>query len=159
MWAQLLHHSASSVEQRTALRARLTDLAHFYCDSTIVSHDFTMHKECFCAINSLQNDDVIITKPDKGCGVFLLNTSDYVDKMNKILDDQSNLKDLVQSPAMTTQPALNCTFRSSCLTKSKLILCQIGYMTQHNHLDCKDLKCMVCRKHTKKALHFTLYCL
>ena len=52
-----------------------------------------MHKECFRAINSLRkNNDIIVTKPDKGSGVVLLNKSDYVDKMNKILDDQSKFK-------------------------------------------------------------------
>ena len=95
MLAQLLHHSAGSVEQRTALKARLADLAHLYCDSTIDSRDFTMHKECFCAINRLRkNDDIIIIKPDKGSGVILLNKSDYVDNMNKILDDLSKFKRL-----------------------------------------------------------------
>ena len=54
-----------------------------------------MHKECFRAINSLgKNDDIIITKPDKGSGVVLLTKSDYVDKLNKILDDQSKFKRL-----------------------------------------------------------------
>ena len=54
-----------------------------------------MHKECFRAINRLRkNDDIIITKPDKGSGVVLLNKSDYVDKMNEILDDQSKFKRL-----------------------------------------------------------------
>ena len=57
LWAQLLHHSASSVEQRTALKARLADLAHLYSDSTIDSRDFTMHKECFRAINRLRKND------------------------------------------------------------------------------------------------------
>ena len=95
LWAQLLHHSASSVELRTSLKALLADFAHLYCDSTIDSHDFTMHKKCFRAINSLRkNDDIIITKPDKGSSVVLLNKSDYVDKMNKILDDQSRFKRL-----------------------------------------------------------------
>ena len=95
LWAQLLHHSASSVEQRTALKARLADLAHLYSDSTIDSRDFTMHKECFRAINRLRkNDDIIVTKPYKGSGVVLLNKSDYVDKMNKILDDQSKFRRL-----------------------------------------------------------------
>ena len=59
------------------------------------SRDFTMHKECFRAINWLRkNDDIIITKPDKGSGVVLLNKSDYVDKMNDILNDQSKFKRL-----------------------------------------------------------------
>ena len=95
LWAQLLHHSASSAEQRTALKARLVDLARLHCDSTIDSRDFTMHKECFRAINRLQkNDSIIITKPDKGYGVVLSNKSDYVDRINEILDDQSKFKRL-----------------------------------------------------------------
>ena len=95
LWAQFLHHNASSVEQRTALKARLADLAHLYCGSTINSRDFTMHKECFRAINRLRkNDDIINTKADKGLGVVLLDISDYVDKMDEILDDQSKFKRL-----------------------------------------------------------------
>ena len=88
LWAKLLLHSASSVEQRTALKARLADSTHWYCDSTIDSRDFTMHKEYFRAISRLRkNDDIIITKPDKGFGIVLLSKSNYVDKMNEILDD------------------------------------------------------------------------
>ena len=69
------------------------DLAHLYCDSTIDSRDFTMHKECFRAIHRLRkNDNIIFTIPDKGSGVVLFDKSDYVDKMNEILDDQSKFK-------------------------------------------------------------------
>ena len=90
-------HSASSFEQRTAFKACSADLAHLCCDSTIDSCDFTMHKKCFRAINSLsKNNVIIITKPDEGSGIVLLHKSDYVDKMNKILDDQSKLKRLGQ---------------------------------------------------------------
>ena len=53
LWAELLHHSASSVEQRTGLKIQLSDFADLYCDSMIDSHYFTMHKECFHAINRL----------------------------------------------------------------------------------------------------------
>ena len=91
---QLLQHSASSVEHCAALIAQLA-FVHLYCDSTIDSRDFTMHKECFCAINRLQKSDVIIIiKPDKDSGVALLNKSNYVDKLNEILDDQSKFKRL-----------------------------------------------------------------
>ena len=124
LWAQLLHHGASSVEQRTALKARFVDLAHLYCDSTIGSRDFTMHKECFRAINSLRkNDDSIITKPDKGSGVILLNKSDYIDKMNKILDDQSKLKrlGLVSSNDNTTSIETRLQKRLLDLLKADLM--------------------------------------
>ena len=40
------------------------------------------------------NDDIIITKPDKGSGVVLLNKNGYIDKMNAILNDQSKFKSL-----------------------------------------------------------------
>ena len=61
----------------------------------IDSRDLVMHKECSRAINRLRkNDDIIVTKPDKDSGVVLLNTSDYVDKMNKILNDQSKFRRL-----------------------------------------------------------------
>ena len=106
----LLHHSASSVEQWTALKARLADLAHLDCDSTIDSRDFTMHKECFRAINSLRNnDDIIIIKPDKGSGVVLLNKSDYANKINKILDDQSKYKRL--GPVSSNDNTASIDFR------------------------------------------------
>ena len=88
LWAQLLHYCASFVEQCAALKAGLADLAHLYCDSTINSRDFAMHKECFCAINSLRKNVIIFTKPDKSSNAVLLNKSDCVDKMNEILDSQ-----------------------------------------------------------------------
>ena len=98
-WSQLWVATQVFVQrrnaQRSALKARLTDLVHLYCDSTINSRDFTMHKEYFRAINKLRkNDDIIITKLDKGSGVVLLNKSDYIDKINEILDDQSKFKRL-----------------------------------------------------------------
>ena len=65
-----------------------------YCDSTIDSRNFTMHKESFCVISTLRKNNIIITKPDKGSGVAFLNKSDYVDKKSEILDDQSKFKRL-----------------------------------------------------------------
>ena len=72
LWAQLLYHSATSVVQRTAFTARLADLAHLHGVRTIDSREFAMHKQCFRGINRLRkNDDIIITKPDKGSGIVL----------------------------------------------------------------------------------------
>ena len=131
--------------QRTALKARLDDLAHLYCDSTIDSRDFTMNKECFRAINSLRkNDDIIITKPDKGSGVVLLNKSDYVDKMNKILDDQSKFKTLGPVSSNDNTASIESRLQKRLLdlvTANRL--CQSGCMTQFDQLDRKDLECMV----------------
>ena len=52
-----------------------------------------MHRECFQAMKSLRtNSDIIITKPDKGSGVVILDKSDYVLKMDKILDDNKKFQ-------------------------------------------------------------------
>ena len=49
-----------------------------------------MHRECFQAIKSLRsNKDILITKPDKGSGLVILNSSDYIAKMETILCDST----------------------------------------------------------------------
>ena len=45
-----------------------------------------MHKEHFQAMQSLHgNEQILITKPDKGSGVVILSKSDYIKKMGSIL--------------------------------------------------------------------------
>ena len=68
--------------------AKLNYLADSYCGSHVDWSDFSMHRECFQAIKSLcSNTDILITKPDKGSGVVILNDTDYVEKMKTILND------------------------------------------------------------------------
>ena len=90
LYAKLVHHKPRFEEQLAALKARLNDLAHAYCGSPIDLGDFLMTKECFQAIKSLRtNEKILITKPDKGAGVVILNKNDYNDKMKTILNDTS----------------------------------------------------------------------
>ena len=73
-----------------SLKARLNDLAHAYCGTQVDLGDFNMHKEHFQAIKSLRsNEQILITKPDKGSGVVILNKNDYIQKMGNILDDKT----------------------------------------------------------------------
>ena len=52
-----------------------------------------MGNSCLQAIKSLRsNKAILITKPDKGSGVVLLNKSDYVNKMECILSDTNKFK-------------------------------------------------------------------
>ena len=51
-----------------------------------------MHRECFQSITSLRsNKDIPITKPDKGSGVVILNSTDYIAKMETILCDSNKV--------------------------------------------------------------------
>jgi len=57
--------------------------------------NWIMTKECFQAIKSLRmNEDIIITKPDKGSGVVILNKNEYNDKMMTVLNDTTKFLDL-----------------------------------------------------------------
>ena len=93
--AQLLHRSASSVEQRTALKTRLADLAHLYCDNTIDSRTSQCTKSTF--VQSTGNERMMISLSlnlTKAPALSFLNKSDYVNKMNERLDHQSKFKTL-----------------------------------------------------------------
>ena len=95
LYAQLKHHKPRSEEQLAALKSRLSDLAHAYCGSPIDLGDFLMTKECFQAIKSLRtNEEILITKPDKGAGVVILSKKSYIEKMMAILSDKTKFLDL-----------------------------------------------------------------
>ena len=88
---QLFHDTSKSKESHSALKAKLTDLAHSFCGTLtpIDMTNFTMHREGFQAIKSLRNNsDIVITKANKSNAVVILNKSDYLIKINVILDSQ-----------------------------------------------------------------------
>ena len=90
LYAQLARQQPISSNELNSLKARLSDLAHAYCGTPVDLGDFNMHKEHFHAIKSLRsNEQILITKPDKGSGVVILNRSDYIQKMGNILEDKT----------------------------------------------------------------------
>ena len=100
LMGQLFHHSSKSKECLSALKAKVNHLAHAFCGTQIDLTDFTMHRECFDVIKSLRsNDKIIITKPDKGSGVVILNKSDYITKINLIFNNASKFQQI--GPANT----------------------------------------------------------
>ena len=88
LFAQLLHHEPHSYDQLSALRTKLNDVAYSSCNTPVDVGDCLMKKECLKALKSFRsNSDILITKPDKGSGVFVMDTSDYILKIEKILFD------------------------------------------------------------------------
>ena len=74
---QLFHHASKSKESHSALKAKLTDLAHSFCGTPIDITNFTTHRECFQAVKSLHNNsDIIIMKADKSNAVVILDKFD-----------------------------------------------------------------------------------
>ena len=71
-----------------------------------------MKKECrLQALKSLRsNNDILITKPDKGSGVVAMDKSDYILKMEKILHDTTKFE-LIGS---------SCNFDNTAKVESKI---------------------------------------
>ena len=95
---QLLKHQRSvekpvAKQQVSRCKSRLGQLAHGYSTSSIDKADLLAKKFCFNILQSLRrNDRIVITKPDKGNGVVILDAQDYVDKMKVILNDTSKFQ-------------------------------------------------------------------
>ena len=90
LYAQLARHKPISADELIALKSKLSDFAHAYCGTPVDLGDFGIHKKHFQAIKSLRStEQILITKPGKGCGVVILNKSDYIQKMGNVLDDKT----------------------------------------------------------------------
>ena len=77
----------------SAVRAKLNDVADLHCDTAVHVCDCLMKKECLLALKSLRsNSDILITKPGKGSGVVVMDPSQNILKMEKILYDTNKFK-------------------------------------------------------------------
>ena len=99
------------------IRNLLTAAKYSFC----MTKSFCGHlEECFAAINKLRkNTDIVITNPDKGSGVVILNKCDYIKKMENISANRTIFKRI--------GPAFRCNYISgnyidSLLHKSLLEL-------------------------------------
>ena len=100
LMGQLKHHQANSVVDLRCFKRKLADTAYAYSGNSIDKSDFLMRKEFYINLQALKKlEHVIITKPDKGTGVVLMDRDDYIRKMSVILDDKS--KFLALGPVTT----------------------------------------------------------
>ncbi|CAF4389133.1 unnamed protein product [Rotaria sp. Silwood2] len=59
-------------------------------------------------LKSLKQDkSIIVTRPDKGRGIVLVNKSDYLSKMNAILDDSTKFRCLFGDPTIQRERSLS----------------------------------------------------
>ena len=109
---QLLHHIPHSFEQFSALKARLSDLAHAYCGKPVDIGNFPIVKEYIQAGKSLRcNENIHIITPDKESGVAIINKSNNISKMHFILQDSSKFENFGPS-SKTDNTAKNGYFNS-----------------------------------------------
>ena len=104
-----------------------------------------MRKECYEAARALKlNNEIVISRPDKGSGVVVLDRTDYINKMLVILEDRSKFRQL--GPAVT----FDYTLKIEQAFQNGLMLCYQTKRTlsvkpstmRYIHRNVKDLKCM-----------------
>ena len=77
---------------KECVKSRLRDSAYSSFKVSRIS-DKNLSREEVKALNNLvKNKDLVIQKADKGNNVIVLNRSDYISKLGKILEDTSKFK-------------------------------------------------------------------
>ena len=70
-------------------------------------------KRLFSALQELKrNNDILITKADKGNKVVIMDENTYMDKMNLLLNDESTYKKLTSDPLKRWQTSYNGKLKS-----------------------------------------------
>ncbi|CAF1510868.1 unnamed protein product, partial [Adineta steineri] len=83
------------------------------------------HRKTFNTLRSLsKNKSIIITRPDKGRGVVIMDREDYIQKMNAILDDKSAFTIIDYDPTYRTE---------NHLIKFLGTLKQDGFISEQEH--------------------------
>jgi hypothetical protein len=85
----------------------------------------TDYRKTSSAIRSLaKNKDIVIARPDKGRGVVIMDRSDYVQKMNVILNDSSTFTPIEYDPTLENETHLTTTLR---------LFLQEGFITRNEY--------------------------
>ena len=107
------HGPTLTVENEDRLKCQLKNISYNY----IYSYDFSkqkhiLSKEEWEALKDLRKDySSIITKPDKGNGVVILNKHDYLTKMKQLISDKTKFKKLTENPTKSRKQSLICYLR------------------------------------------------
>ena len=113
--------SPLTAENQDRLKCQLKQISYGY----IYTYDFSkqkhiLSKEEWEALSDLRRDDsMIITKPDKGNGVVIINKLDYLNKMKLLVSDETKFKKLAQNPTKSREESLISYLRK--LKKDKII--------------------------------------
>ncbi|CAF0802896.1 unnamed protein product [Adineta steineri] len=66
----------------------------------------TEQKQYYQLLKQLNDKSIVVTRPDKGRGIVLLDRNDYNSKMNEILSDTTKFKSLPDDPTITRENKL-----------------------------------------------------
>ena len=94
-YQNVLQFTPVSLSAAAMCRATLESTANEIITSPNDLKSFSLGREHMKALRELrQNEDIVISKPDKGRAVVVMSRSDYHDKMLTILQDNSKFKEV-----------------------------------------------------------------
>ena len=94
-WCQLAKYQPTSDDQRRCCQSELASFARKYAGQKVDKTGFPFRTEHFNAIYQLKRDtNIVITRPDKGSGVVLLDRDDYISKMMNILSQGNKFREI-----------------------------------------------------------------
>ena len=90
---QLCTLKPRSMAEETATKVNLASAAYNYCKLKSDINNIVDMSEIRQVVKNLKNDEnIIISKPDKGNGCVILNKCDYLHKIQHIISDATNLR-------------------------------------------------------------------
>ena len=93
----------------------MASIAENYANARIDWTGFPLSKEELAVIRELRrNENVVISRPDKGNGVVVLNKADYLKKMEAILADEKKFHTLVMQMYMIGQCSKREHYKRFC---------------------------------------------
>ena len=93
LYSQLSWLKPSSNLASSDFKAKLNSLVHAYAGMSVASEESRWGDQHHRVVESLRdNNSLVISKPDKGAGVVLLDHADYVNKMSLTLNDDTKFK-------------------------------------------------------------------
>ena len=93
---KMLFRDINSLEvsnlNKECVKSRLRDAYRSFKEVSKISEKNLSKEEVKALNNLVKNKDVVIQKADKGNNIVILNRSDYVSKLNQMLEDTSKFK-------------------------------------------------------------------
>ena len=92
VYNQTVGLTASSSLALEQLKSDLVNCSYQYTQTKITSGSPLTRKHLSALKDLRTRDDILLTKPDKGAGIVLMNKNEYIEKMMLILGDESKFK-------------------------------------------------------------------
>ncbi|CAF1678379.1 unnamed protein product, partial [Adineta ricciae] len=138
-------HQLSSVQLNAASQFRSTANSITKMAETELKQVGEEHQRTFGILRSLAKDQsIVITRPDKGRGVVLMDRSEYVQKMETILNDPSTFTVIDHDPTIINEDRL---------TRTLLRLKKEGFITNEEYNIARPVGSRAARLYGLPKLH------